>query len=62
MLNKVFDFFNCPFGLAFLNKTNDGIDDNNAKDDKGIAPMAHDRRDHRRDQEQVDENIVELNK
>lgn len=52
--------FQCPLGFAFMQKTDQGIDEYHAQNDGGIDPMSKSRRHRGRSQQDVNQNIVEL--
>ncbi len=49
-----------PLGTMLLNQADDGIDDDDGKDDRRIHDMAEQCRDQRRTQQHVDQHVVEL--
>ncbi|BBM03508.1 hypothetical protein GL2_35820 [Microbulbifer sp. GL-2] len=48
------------FCLAFLDKADNGINDNHSKDHDGIHPMLQKSCDKRRTQQDIDQYIVEM--
>ena len=46
--------------LALLQEADERVDDDDADDDRGVDPMLHRRRDRRRGQQHVDQDVVEL--
>ncbi len=48
------------FGLAFLDEADDGIDQDHAQNHGGVDAMTQRAGDRGRNQQQVDQNIVEL--
>ncbi len=47
-------------GVALLNKADERVDYRHAENNKGIDPVAHDCRNHRRRQQDIDQHIVEV--
>ena len=54
------DGFESAFGLAFLYESDDGIDQDDHDNDTGIDPVFQQTGNERRDQQHVDQDIVEL--
>ena len=51
-----------PLRLRLLDVADDGVRDGDAKDDRRVHPFAQPRRDRRRDEQDVNERLVELQK
>lgn len=54
------DCFKRAFGPAFLHKTDDGVDHHHRQNDRRVDPVRQGRRDEGRQQQDINQHIVEL--